>query len=173
MTPKLSVRASEYGVTEVSLCPRGKTADSRNRGSGALPKLWQKQAEKEIRAYFTGQAISCSAPCDLRALPAFTRAVLKATAKIPYGEVRSYAWVARALGQPKAARAVGNALARNPIPIIVPCHRIVKSDGSVGGFALGSAWKKRLLALEKRFVRCSVAPEPSASRRRSTPRRKF
>ncbi|MCZ6626311.1 MAG: MGMT family protein [Deltaproteobacteria bacterium] len=93
---------------------------------------------------------SFSTPCDLGGLPPFTRAVLRITAQIPYGEVRSYRWVAQRLGKPNATRAVGNALARNPIPIIIPCHRVVRSDGTLGGFALGRDWKKGLLDLEKR-----------------------
>jgi methylated-DNA-[protein]-cysteine S-methyltransferase len=77
------------------------------------------------------------------------RAVLELTTTIPYGEVRSYTGTARRLGKPKAARVVGNALARNPLPIIIPCHRGVRADGSFGPFVLGPAWKKRLLRLEK------------------------
>jgi methylated-DNA-[protein]-cysteine S-methyltransferase len=75
--------------------------------------------------------------------------VLKAATQIPYGEVRSYRWLAQRLGKPKAARAVGNALARNPIPIIIPCHRVVRSNGTIGGYAFGTALKKRLLEMEK------------------------
>ena len=64
--------------------------------------------------------------------------------------MKSYRWIAQKLGKPDASRAVGNALARNPIPVIIPCHRVVRSDGAIGGFALGPGWKKRLLALEKK-----------------------
>ena len=110
---------------------------------------WKAATENELRAYLDGKLRIFTTPYDLRGLSPFTRAVLRAAAKIPYGEVRSYRWIAERLGMPEAARAVGNALGRNPIPIIIPCHRVVRADGSVGGYALGPAWKKRLLKLEK------------------------
>ena len=78
----------------------------------------------------------------------FEKSVYKAILKIPAGEVRSYKWVAEAIGKPKAYRAVGNALHKNPHPVIVPCHRVIKSDGSIGGFALGLKMKRRLLKRE-------------------------
>ena len=151
MKPKLFVSASPYGVTEVKLRRQNRANGGRKpaRDPGRSP--WKESARKELTAYFLGRGTSFSTRCDLRGLPPFTRAVLRITAKVPYGEVRSYEWVARKLGKPKAARAVGNALARNPIPIIIPCHRIVRSDGNIGGFALGTAWKKRLLTLERKF----------------------
>ena len=79
----------------------------------------------------------------------FAEKVWKAACEIPLGEVRTYAWVARKIGQPKAARAVGQALKKNPYPIIVPCHRVVSSNGALGGYALGERKKKLLLRLEK------------------------
>ena len=86
---------------------------------------------------------------DLSSVSEFSRSVLEATAEIPYGQVRSYKWIAEKIGQPKAARAVGGALGRNPVPLVVPCHRIVRSDGSLGGFASGPEFKRWLLAKEK------------------------
>jgi methylated-DNA-[protein]-cysteine S-methyltransferase len=74
--------------------------------------------------------------------------VLAAISKIPFGETRSYGWVARAIGKPGAARAVGQALHTNPVPIIIPCHRIVASDGSLGGYGGGLPMKIKLLRLE-------------------------
>jgi len=78
----------------------------------------------------------------------FEKAVWRAAMKIPRGEVRSYQWIANAIGRPKAARAVGNALNRNPLPIIVPCHRVIRKNGNIGGFAGGSKKKKGLLQAE-------------------------
>jgi O-6-methylguanine DNA methyltransferase len=78
----------------------------------------------------------------------FQRAVLTAIQKIPFGETRSYGWVARAIGKPRASRAVGQALGANPIPIIIPCHRIIASDGSLGGYGGGLPLKRKLLTLE-------------------------
>lgn len=81
-------------------------------------------------------------------LSEFEKRVYKAILKVPAGRTRSYKWVARTIGRPKAYRAVGNALGKNPYPVIIPCHRIVKSDGSIGGYSKGTAPKKRLLKRE-------------------------
>ncbi len=85
---------------------------------------------------------------DLRGLSSFERAVLLKTLEIPYGEVRPYAWVAREIGHPKAVRAVGVALGNNPIPLLIPCHRIVRSDGRIGNYIFGSQTKRAALAAE-------------------------
>lgn len=85
---------------------------------------------------------------DLRACHPFQRAVLEATRRIPAGSVRPYSWVAREIGQPGAVRAVGTALARNPVPLIVPCHRVVRSDGETGHYALGDDDKVVMLQHE-------------------------
>lgn len=83
-------------------------------------------------------------------LTKFQWKVLAVTAKIPLGETRSYKWIAEQVGSPKAVRAVGQALKRNPYPIIIPCHRVIKEDGSLGGYAGGSSEKKgKLLAVER------------------------
>jgi len=74
--------------------------------------------------------------------------VWQATRLIPYGETRSYLWVAVQIGKPGAARAVGQALGRNPLPVIIPCHRVIASDGGLGGFTGGLVMKRRLLELE-------------------------
>lgn len=81
-------------------------------------------------------------------ISAFERKVYKAVLKIPRGQVRSYKWVAVKIGRPSASRAVGNALNKNPYIGIVPCHRVIKSDGSIGGYAKGVPAKKRLLKRE-------------------------
>ena len=88
-------------------------------------------------------------------LSEFEKAVYRAALKIPSGEVRTYGWVARAIGRPKACRAVGNALNKNPYSPTVPCHRVIRSDGSLGGFALGLNTKKRLLKKEGILLRHS------------------
>ncbi|HOW35496.1 MAG TPA: MGMT family protein [Candidatus Omnitrophota bacterium] len=86
-------------------------------------------------------------------LTPFEWKVLAATAKIPLGQTRSYQWIAKAIGKPQAVRAVGQALGRNPFPLIIPCHRVVKSDGSLGGYAGGSKMKMNLLRLEEEIAR--------------------
>lgn len=87
-------------------------------------------------------------PLDLRQLTPFQRGVLETTAQIPPGETRPYGWVARELGKAGAVRAVGSALGRNPVPVVVPCHRVVRSDGAVGNYAFGPAMKVALLTHE-------------------------
>jgi len=82
-------------------------------------------------------------PLDLAQLPEFERSVLMKTMEIPRGEVRPYAWVAAEIGKPLAVRAVGNALARNPIPFVIPCHRVVRSDGRIGNYGAGGPTAKR------------------------------
>jgi O-6-methylguanine DNA methyltransferase len=86
---------------------------------------------------------------ELSQVPAFERAALEVAAQIPYGDVRPYKWIAERLGRRDAARAVGNAMASNPVPIIIPCHRVVKTDGSLGGYSFGTVRKESLLALER------------------------
>lgn len=106
----------------------------------------------KIRAWFRGYTKGCAGKfpysLNLNGTP-FQKAVWKAMAKIPYGETRTYGWVAGKAGRPKAVRAVGNACSANPLPILIPCHRVVASNG-LGGFSSGLALKKRLLAMEKR-----------------------
>lgn len=87
-------------------------------------------------------------PLDLRGAPAFSRSVWKATSSIPLGETRSYQWVARRLGQIRGMQAVGQALKRNPVPLLVPCHRVIRASQAVGGFSGGRGWKERLLVAE-------------------------
>ena len=87
-------------------------------------------------------------PFDLRGRSAFERSVLDKAQEIPRGEVRPYGWVAGEIGRPKAARAVGSALGRNPIPLLIPCHRVVRGDGRPGDYVFGSATKRALLTEE-------------------------
>ncbi len=87
-------------------------------------------------------------PCDLSGLNPFQQAVLAKAAEIPYGEVRPYSWLAAEVGHRAAIRATGTALARNPVPVLIPCHRVVRADGRIGEYAFGGATKARLLAAE-------------------------
>ncbi len=86
---------------------------------------------------------------DITSLPQFQQAVLRKALQIPRGQVRPYSWIATEIGSPKAVRAVGSALARNPVPLLIPCHRVVRNDGKIGGYRWGSERKERLLAAEK------------------------
>ena len=103
---------------------------------------------EELEEFFQGKPVQFSVAPDFSAGTPFQRRVWAALVKIPRGETRTYRWIARRLGRPKAARAVGAAVGANPIPLVVPCHRVVGSDGSLCGFAGGMALKRRLLAME-------------------------
>ncbi len=109
---------------------------------------------KDIQAYFKGAPIKAPWEClDLTGLTALQRSVLEAVSSVPHGEVRSYGQVAAQIGHPRACRFVGTTLAKNPFPILIPCHRIVRADGSPGGFYGGTDLKERMLWLEKpKFV---------------------
>jgi len=104
--------------------------------------------KKELTEYFRNERKEFSCSIEFLEGTVFERKVWNTLKEIPYGETRSYKWLAERLGRPKAARAVGNALGKNPIPIIVPCHRIVESGGGLGGYTGGVDVKRRLLGIE-------------------------
>jgi O-6-methylguanine DNA methyltransferase len=103
--------------------------------------------DRQIRRTLNADTTS-HLPVDLRGLSDFAAAVLRKTSEIPPGQVRPYSWVAAEIGRPHAHRAVGSALATNPIPLIIPCHRIVRSDGRIGDYLFGTKLKQKLLTLE-------------------------
>lgn len=103
---------------------------------------------KRLRAYFAGKRVTFPDELDLSPATAFQRQVWEATRLIPYGQTRSYGWLAERLGKSGAGRAVGQALGQNPLPIIIPCHRVVASDGRLGGYSGGIEMKSYLLRLE-------------------------
>jgi methylated-DNA-[protein]-cysteine S-methyltransferase len=110
-----------------------------------------KSLQKQIIAYFEGRPLSSVFyPLNLSEFTPFVRKTLAACKKIPSGKTVSYSRLAGMLGKPKAGRAVGNALARNPVPLLIPCHRVIRSDGKIGNFSApgGSALKRKLIALE-------------------------
>ena len=111
------------------------------------PESFQK-IRSSLDKYLRGERVDFSVDVDLSRLPDFTQKVLEAVRKIPYGDVRSYSWIGKKVGYSSAGRAVGQAVGRNPIPIIIPCHRVIQGDGSLGGFSMGLHVKKRLLSLE-------------------------
>ena len=104
---------------------------------------------RQLSRYFRGKKVAFRVPVDLSRSTEFQRKVWRTLQTIPYGQTRTYAWVAGKIGRPKAVRAVGAACGANPVPLIMPCHRVLRSDGSLGGFSAGLEWKKRLLALER------------------------
>lgn len=137
------------------------TQDGRNKlrpyteqsanGTGVSSDLLR-AARSALVAYLEGKARTFDLPLDLDGQPRFRVKVWEALQRIPYGRVRSYGWVARKIGKPQAARAVGAACGANPVPLLVPCHRVVAGDGSLGGFSGGLSNKKRLLKLEGLMV---------------------
>ncbi|MCC7354491.1 MAG: methylated-DNA--[protein]-cysteine S-methyltransferase [Anaerolineae bacterium] len=102
----------------------------------------------QIRQYLDGKRATFQVAIDLSGHTPFQLRVWETALGIPYGETRSYAWVAQQIGKPRAARAVGQALGANPVPMIVPCHRVLASDGSLGGYGGGLPMKERLLTME-------------------------
>jgi methylated-DNA-[protein]-cysteine S-methyltransferase len=112
----------------------------------------------ELLQYFSGKRRAFSGEFFPKGTP-FQQKVWKALQRIPYGETRTYAQIAKAVGKPAAHRAVGNAVGKNPLPVLIPCHRVVRSDGELGGFSGGVEIKPLLLALEgvARFI---VVPAP-------------
>ena len=108
------------------------------------PRNWARHIPEAIEAGTPGKL-----PVDLRSVTPFREEVLRITASIPKGEVRAYSWVAAEVHRPKAVRAVGSAVANNPIPLIIPCHRVVRADGSLGKYSLGGPHNKRLLLAEE------------------------
>jgi methylated-DNA-[protein]-cysteine S-methyltransferase len=106
------------------------------------------EAAREIEEYFAGQRQTFDLPLDLRLATGFRLGVLQHLPTIGYGRTESYTQVATAAGSPRAVRAVGTACATNPLPVVVPCHRVVRSDGSLGEYAGGAAAKRTLLTME-------------------------
>jgi methylated-DNA-[protein]-cysteine S-methyltransferase len=107
-----------------------------------------KEIYAQLDRYLKGGRVDFNVDIDISEMGTFTRNVLLELRKIPYGELRSYLWIGKRLGYRNAARAVGQAVKRNPIPLIIPCHRVIREDGSIGGFSLGIPIKEKLLTLE-------------------------
>lgn len=145
--------ASEAGLIGVELPQSSEQVAVRLLGVGSNGALQSPQRfenlAKRLRAYFYGQKVAFPDTLDLATATSFQSGVWQAARQIPYGETRSYGWLAEQVKKPKAARAVGQALARNPLPVIVPCHRVLAGGGGLGGFTGGLEMKKYLLDLEK------------------------
>ena len=105
-------------------------------------------ARRELDRYFEGRLQEFDLPLDWQLSHGFYRKVLRATARIPYGQTRSYMQMAKRAGSPRAVRATGSALGSNPLPIIVPCHRVLRTGGALGGYGGGIEMKQTLLELE-------------------------
>ena len=107
-----------------------------------------KSVINELLDYFNGNQVNFKSLLDLRTGTIFQRKVWDKISEIPYGELRTYRWIASEIGNINAVRAVGNAVGKNPVPPIIPCHRVIRTDGKLGGFSSGISLKKWLLKLE-------------------------
>jgi methylated-DNA-[protein]-cysteine S-methyltransferase len=146
-----SVNGTRAGVSRVVLPQPSRRAAERALGGTAPPSTLApllRDAQTQLREFLSGARRALDCPIDLSDGTPFQRKVWRASLAIPYGRARSYKWVAARVGGPNHARAVGLALGANPVPILVPCHRVVAQDGTLGGFSGGLGMKRRLLALE-------------------------
>ena len=147
-----AVMASREGLLAVTLPHSseagalGELGEAINRAERS-PLSFVGLAER-LQAYFSGRKVDFPDLIDLSGATPFQRQVWQAARMIPYGETQTYLWIARRIGKPGAARAVGQALGRNPLLIVIPCHRVVASGGGLGGFGGGLEMKRRLLKLE-------------------------
>lgn len=154
---QLLVAATDRGVCCVRLGDNAKQLEAELRREFPAAKLNNESASladavKQIVEVLSAKRQSVSLPLDLRAT-AFQRQVWEALQQIPYGETRSYSEVARAIGQPKSVRAVARACASNPVALVIPCHRVIREDQSLGGYRWGLERKKRLLAQERQVAK--------------------
>ena len=149
---KIWILATEDGLREVRLGGERPVTreEAQARGLRVIHHApWTDPARRALEKYLAGRTMELEVPLDLDVGTPFQRRVWAAARRIPFGRVVSYAELARMAGSPKAFRAVGNALGANPVPIVVPCHRVIHDDRSIGGFSSGLAWKRYLLEIER------------------------
>lgn len=154
----VGIVASERGLRRVYLPARTRAAIER-AVRGAAPGVQEDgelspELADELRRYFAGEAVEFRVRCDWRGHSEFEEDVWHACRRIGYGKTTSYGALAEAVGRPGGARAIGVAMSRNPCPIVVPCHRVLKSDGTLGGYSGpgGASFKQRLLDMEAAAV---------------------
>lgn len=142
----LTIEGNEQAVTRIDLPGTRPTSKSSQRASREVSRPVT-SAVRQLEEYFAGERREFDLPIELRGTT-FQQEVWLALAEIPYGKTVSYAELAKMVGRPGAYRAVGQANGSNPIPIVLPCHRVVASGGGIGGYGGGLTMKRRLLALE-------------------------
>lgn len=150
---ELLVAVTPRGVVRVSFASEVADlvlADLAERVSPRVLRLPQRtdEARRELDEYFAGSRKQFDIPVDWSLVRGFAQGVLRATARVPFGQVTTYRLMAEAAGSPRASRAAGNALGSNPIPIVVPCHRVLHTGGGLGGYAGGLERKRLLLTFE-------------------------
>jgi methylated-DNA-[protein]-cysteine S-methyltransferase len=151
---KLWVAATDKGLIALSFQrqPAGKLAEGMSRRAEiqlVRDPEGLRPYEEALGSFLAGRVSRLRVAVDLRGESGFARRVYEVTCAIPVGQTRSYGEVASQVGGRNFARAVGQALAANPVPIVIPCHRVIAADGGLGGFTGGLNWKQRLLALER------------------------
>ena len=151
----LLLAATDQGLVRVAYAREDHDAVLQHLAEQVSPRVLRAPARldpvaSEIDEYFAGRRRTFDLPLDLRLAHGFRRTVLAHLPEIGYGQTASYGAVAAAAGSPRAVRAVGTACATNPLPIVVPCHRVVRADGSMGGYLGGLDAKRTLLTLEAR-----------------------
>jgi len=154
---RLRLVATDRGIRAIQFNPGGQADGRRNEDHPLLC-----EAARQLQAYFAGQLTQFRLPLDMEGTE-FQRRVWSALETIPYGETRTYGQIAEALEQPSAVRAVGAANGSNPVPIVVPCHRVIGANGKLVGYGGGLALKRWLLNLEQRYSGrlLFAAPAPS------------
>ena len=147
----LVVQATDRGVVAIEFAnPQQGSGAAEEWGEG-LAYMHLEVAVDQLREYFAGRRRAFTVPIDFtRATTPFRRRVVEALAQIPYGQTITYAQLAAAAGKPRAIRAAASACAQNPLPILYPCHRVTRSDGSIGEYRGGTELKQALLAMERR-----------------------
>ena len=153
----LLVAVTDRGLCEISYDPEPeREAEALARAFGVRvlrsPRPTD-EARRQLDEYFAGERRSFELPVDLRLARDFGRTVLEELARVPYGELTTYGTLAARAGRPRAARAVGTVMNRNPVPIVLPCHRVVGSTGALVGYGGGLERKRALLELEGALLR--------------------
>jgi methylated-DNA-[protein]-cysteine S-methyltransferase len=150
---RLLVAVTPRGVVRISYPEHDPDAELDELAGTVSPRILRsgpatEEVRRELDEYFDGRRTRFEVGVDMAGIEGFRRRILRATARIPYGSVRTYRDMAERAGSPRAVRAAGNALGSNPIPIVVPCHRVVRTGGGMGGYTGGVERKEVLLRLE-------------------------
>lgn len=163
---RVLIRATPQGLSRIELGPWPEQEFScsggvvyrvwvslQGQGDPTLHKMLHEtlheMLREDLKSYFSGQPVNfLKYPVDWQDMTPFGQKVLELARSIPWGETRNYGWLSEQLNLNGGARAVGGALGRNPVPIVIPCHRVLRKDGQLGGFSAGIQWKRFLLDLE-------------------------
>jgi methylated-DNA-[protein]-cysteine S-methyltransferase len=151
---QLLVAVTPRGLVRVAFEDEGRDEVLEELARDLSPRILESpgatdEITRELAEYFAGERRSFAVSLDRRLMRGIARDVLSATARVPFGQTTTYGRIAERIGKPRAARAVGNALGSNPIPIVVPCHRVLRAGGALGGYGGGVERKEALLELER------------------------